>query len=125
MVCGGLTQHFWNYRLAHGGNAGLAKVIKFLDPFKKQYAILTWADISQMAGAGAVELAGGAKIAMRYGRIDGDKPADKEILPGALAPWKEGGAAEHLRAVFGAMGFGDREIVALSGAHTLGRAFKE
>ena len=78
-----------------------------------------------MAGACAVELAGGPKISMRYGRIDGDAPADKEILPGALPPWKEGGAAQHLRAVYGAMGFSDREMVALSGAHTLGRAYKE
>lgn len=29
--------------------------------------------------------------------------------------------AEHLREVFYRMGFNDREIVALSGAHTLGR----
>jgi len=111
--------------LAHGGNAGLAKVIKFLEPFKNKYPILSWADIIQMAGACAVETAGGPKIPMRYGRIDGDKPADKEILPGALPPWKEGDAAKHMRAIFGAMGFGDREVVALSGAHTLGRAFKE
>jgi cytochrome c peroxidase len=107
--------------LYHGGYAGLAKVIKFLEPFKKKYPIVSWADIIQMAGAIAVEAAGGPKIAMRYGRIDGDKPADKEILPGALAPWGEGSAAAHLRAVFGRMGFGDREIVALSGAHALGR----
>ena len=33
---------------------------------------------------------------------------------------------EHLRNVFGKkMGFTDQEIVALSGAHTIGRVFKE
>ena len=31
---------------------------------------------------------------------------------------------DHLRNVFYRMGFGDEGIVALSGAHTLGRAFK-
>ena len=113
------------YRLNHGGNAGLAKVIKFLEPFKKKYPIVSWADIIQMAGAVAVENAGGPKIAMRYGRIDGGEPANKEVLPGALPPFAEGSAAAHIRAVFGRMGFSDREIVALSGAHTLGRAFKE
>jgi L-ascorbate peroxidase len=111
--------------MAHEGNAGLAKVIKFLEPIKKKHSILSWADIIQMAGATAVELAGGPKIPMRYGRIDGTEPASQEVLPGALPPFKEGGPAQHLRAVFGRMGLGDREIVALSGAHTLGRAFKE
>jgi L-ascorbate peroxidase len=78
-----------------------------------------------MAGACAVECAGGPKISMRYGRLDASEPSVEGALPGALPPWKENGAAEHLRAVFGRMNFGDREIVALSGAHTLGRAFKE
>lgn len=32
--------------------------------------------------------------------------------------------AEHLRQVFGRMGFSDREIVALSGGHTLGRCHR-
>merc|ERR1719499_2190802 len=35
------------------------------------------------------------------------------------------GAAQHLRNVFYRMGFNDQEIVALSGAHTLGRAFND
>ena len=41
------------------------------------------------------------------------------------APWPNGapGAGEHLRDVFYRQGFNDREIVALSGAHTIGRAF--
>jgi catalase (peroxidase I) len=32
--------------------------------------------------------------------------------------------AQHLRDVFGRMGFNDREIVALSGGHTLGRCHR-
>ena len=48
-------------------------------------------------------------------------------LPGAAPPFGDGAkdAATHLRNVFYRMGFDDREIVALSGAHTMGRAFKE
>ena len=32
---------------------------------------------------------------------------------------------DHLREIFGRMGFTDKEIVALSGAHTLGKAHKD
>ena len=41
------------------------------------------------------------------------------------APWPNAasGAGEHLRHVFYRQGFNDQEIVALSGAHTIGRAF--
>ena len=42
---------------------------------------------------------------------------------GAPYPDKAKDAAHHLRNVFHRMGFADQEIVALSGAHTLGRAY--
>ncbi|KAI1101749.1 heme peroxidase [Jackrogersella minutella] len=61
---------------------------------------------------------GGPEVAWRGGRTDF---ADEEKLPprGRLPDGALG--ADHLRAVFYRMGFGDREIVALSGAHSLGR----
>jgi L-ascorbate peroxidase len=111
--------------MAHGANAGLKKVIGYLQPIKDKFPILSWADIIQMAGAEAVTLAGGPRINMRYGRIDANEPSKEGALPGALAPWQEKTPAAHLRAVFGRMGFSDREIVALSGSHTIGRAFAE
>ncbi|KAJ1626327.1 heme peroxidase, partial [Pavlovales sp. CCMP2436] len=83
----------------------------------------------QLASATALELAGGPKSPLRYGRLDvssseGCPPEGR--LPGAYPPFPgEVDAATHLRQVFGRMGFSDSEIVALSGAHTLGRAFKE
>lgn len=87
---------------------------------------------------------GGPVIAMQYGRKDVTGPeqcagpksregfADNTGLPDAK-PGPGGtfgcGAsdpADHLRNVFTKkMGFNDEEIVALSGAHTVGRAFKE
>lgn len=111
--------------MAHGANAGLKKVIGWLQPVKDKYPVLSWADIIQMAGAEAVYVAGGPAIPMRYGRVDANEPSKEGALPAALAPFPEGNPAAHLRAVFGRMGFGDREIVALSGAHTIGRAFAE
>ena len=79
-----------------------------------------------MASAEAIALAGGPVIDMVYGRVDAGKCPAEGNLPDALAPWKgEDSAATHLRRVFFRMGFSDQEIVALSGAHTLGRAFAE
>ena len=66
----------------------------------------------------AVEFLGGPCIKYAFGRKD---DADGARCPahGRLPDANKG--AEHLREVFGRMGFGDQEIVALSGAHTLGR----
>ena len=75
-----------------------------------------------------MQLAGGPKIDMKYGRVDGteDQIGDTAGLPAGNAPFPQDDTPQgHLRAVFGRMGFTDQEIVALSGAHTLGRAYKE
>jgi len=111
--------------LQHGANAGLKKCVGFLQPVKDKYPVLSWADVIQMAGAEAVAAAGGPRVPIRFGRVDAPAPAKEGGLPAALPPFPEKNPAAHLRAVFGRMGFGDREIVALSGAHTIGRAFAE
>lgn len=114
--------------LNHGANAGLIKARGQLQKFKDKYPILSFADIIHMASAVGIELAGGPVIKMRYGRIDADKPATEGNLPDALPPFAGGrdkSPEDHLTAIFHRMGFNDREIVALSGAHTLGRNFNE
>jgi len=116
--------------LAHGANAGLPKGIRYLQPFKKDYPQISWADLIQLAGACAIEAVGGPRIPMKYGRLDTEGPLQcppEGALPAAAAPFEDGApdAASHLRNVFYRMGFDDQEIVALSGAHTIGRAFKE
>lgn len=123
-----------------GANAGLAKAKAYLDKIADKYPDISWADLIQLASAIAVEMAGGPKINMKYGRVavTGPEgcvgPASREGfagnagLPDAKPPFGCGAtsAAEHLRNVFTKkMGFTDQEIVALSGAHTIGRAFKE
>ncbi|CAN0479795.1 unnamed protein product [Laminaria digitata] len=65
-------------------------------------------------------------IDMRYGRVDtaGGEDCPREgNLPDGNAPFGDGSldAPSHLRRVFHRMGFSDQEIVALSGAHTVGR----
>lgn len=68
----------------------------------------------------AIEFLGGPKVPFKFGRVD-YVDADKHRCPenGRLPDASQG--ADHLRAVFGRMGLDDRDIVALSGGHTLGR----
>ncbi|CAN4099667.1 unnamed protein product [Withania somnifera] len=66
----------------------------------------------------------GPKIPMKYGRMDVSGPEqcpEEGRLPDAGPP----SPAAHLRDVFYRMGLNDKEIVALSGAHTLGRSRPE
>ncbi|CEM12648.1 unnamed protein product [Vitrella brassicaformis CCMP3155] len=126
--CGGANGSIrFEPEIAHGCNAGLAKALELLQPIKKEFFDVSWADLMQMASATAIELAGGPKIPMKYGRIDAVSGRDctpEGTLPAGGAPWpgKAKSAPEHLRDIFYRMGLGDKEIVALSGAHTIGRA---
>uniref|UniRef100_A0A6V2VS13 Plant heme peroxidase family profile domain-containing protein n=2 Tax=Heterosigma akashiwo TaxID=2829 RepID=A0A6V2VS13_HETAK len=129
--CGGAIGSIrFDPEITHGANAGLTTALKLLEPIKAKHPSVGWADLMQMASAVSVELAGGPTIPMKYGRVDAQGPEDcspEGNLPGAAAPFDDGCATpqEHIRKVFGRMGFNDQEIVALSGAHTLGRAFKD
>lgn len=117
-----------------GPNAGLKKALQYLDPIKAECPLVSWADLIQMGSALSVEMAGGPKIDMKYGRLDADESPKLSVapfgLPDALPEF--GGPeecandpAKHLRYVFNKYDMGDKQIVALSGAHTLGRAFND
>ncbi|KAK9167496.1 hypothetical protein Scep_002687 [Stephania cephalantha] len=119
--------------LKHAANAGLVNVLKLLQPIKDKYPGVTYADLFQLASATAVEEAGGPKLPMKYGRVDVSGPdmcPEEGKLPvlQALVSSLDAGPpspADHLRDVFYRMGLNDKEIVALSGAHTLGRSRPE
>ncbi|MCO5562932.1 hypothetical protein L7F22_016568 [Adiantum nelumboides] len=70
------------------------------------------------AGVVAIKSMGGPDIPWKAGRSDFD---DDSLLPprGRLPDGSQ--AQDHLRHIFYRMGFNDQEIVALSGAHNLGR----
>ncbi|EOA35182.1 hypothetical protein CARUB_v10020327mg [Capsella rubella] len=107
--------------LKHAANAGLISALKLIQPIKDKYPNISYADLFQLASATAVEEAGGPDIPMKYGRVDVVAPEqcpEEGRLPDAGPP----SPADHLRDVFYRMGLNDKEIVALSGAHTLGRA---
>jgi len=104
-----------------GANAGLGIERDVLQEVKRAHPELSYADIWTLAGAHAIEIAGGPPIDHRLGRTDASDGSSCPAI-GRLPDASKG--AEHLREVFYRMGFNDEDIVALSGAHTLGRCHK-
>ncbi|KAK9456937.1 heme peroxidase [Dipodascopsis uninucleata] len=103
-------------------NNGLENARKFLEPIKKQFPWISYADLWTLGGVVAIESMGGPKIEWRSGRVD-DVRADYVPPNGRLPDASKG--ADHIRDIFYRMGFDDQEIVALSGAHNLGRCHTE
>uniref|UniRef100_A0A7S0BK01 Plant heme peroxidase family profile domain-containing protein n=1 Tax=Rhodosorus marinus TaxID=101924 RepID=A0A7S0BK01_9RHOD len=105
----------------HGANNGLGWAMDTLEPIKEKFPEISYADLYQLASVVAVAHAGGPEIPFKLGR--------KDALPEDCTPDGRLPAADkrmgHLRDIFYRMGFNDAEIVALSGAHTLGKAHKD
>lgn len=99
-------------------NAGLQHARVFLEPLKAKHSWITYSDLWTLAGVEAIACMGGPTIPWQSGRTD---YVDDSKLPprGRLPDGAQG--ADHLRWIFNRMGFNDQEIVALSGAHNLGR----
>lgn len=102
--------------LRHAANAGLNIAVDLLEPIKQKHPRITYADLYQLAGVVAVEVTGGPTIEFIPGRRDSSVVPEEGRLPDA----KQG--AQHLRDVFYRMGLTDKDIVVLSGGHTLGKA---
>ena len=79
---------------------------------------ISWADMIAFCGALGIEKCGGLPVKLRLGRKDSDKPGNNDLLPGRDM------SIDELLSYFQGMGFTVREFVALSGAHTLGKADK-
>jgi cytochrome c peroxidase len=107
-----------------GANAGLSLAMAKLEPIKAQFPEMTYADLYTYAGVVAVEECGGPTIPFRLGRSDAQ---DGSTSPpdGRLPDADKGSLAktvQHVKKeVFYRMGFNDQEIVALLGAHAMGR----
>ena len=73
----------------------------------------------------AIKQMGGPTIGWSSGRVD--EPVEAVTPDGRLPnadsgePLADKADSDHLRTIFGRMGFNDQEIVVLSGAHALGR----
>jgi adenylate cyclase len=101
--------------LARPENRGLADAVKSLTQVKTVFPELSWADLIAIAGALAVAQCSGPEITVPLGRKDVDGLSPEGRLPGRNMN------TEQLKERFLSMGLGWRELVALSGAHTLGR----
>lgn len=124
---GGGTIRF-KEELAHGGNAGLGETaVVWMEDVKKKYGdSLSYADLYTLGGVVAIKELGGPTITWNSGRVDALDPS--AVTPDGRLPNADVGPAgaepddaAHLRTIFNRMGFDDQEIVALSGAHALGR----
>lgn len=99
-------------------NTGLDIMRNILAPVIKRHPEISISDIWTYAGKCAIEFTGGPTIPYKFGRIDARDgsgcPAHGNLPNASLG-------AQHLRDVFYRQGFNDRQIVALSGGHTLGK----
>uniref|UniRef100_A0A2N9HQ29 Plant heme peroxidase family profile domain-containing protein n=1 Tax=Fagus sylvatica TaxID=28930 RepID=A0A2N9HQ29_FAGSY len=75
---------------------------------------VSWADMIAVAGAEAVSLCGGPTIPVPLGRLDSMEPDPEGKLP------QESLDAPGLKQCFKRKGLSTQDLVALSGAHTLG-----
>jgi catalase (peroxidase I) len=106
-----------------GANAGLPTVaVSLLQPIAEKYVPdkISNADLWALAANVAIEEMGGPKIKTRFGRVDAkDSSESVESQAGRLPDGDK--EIDHLRDIFQPKGFTDKDIVALSGAHTVGR----
>ncbi|KAK1755309.1 cytochrome c peroxidase mitochondrial precursor [Echria macrotheca] len=116
----GATMRF-NPEASHGANAGLKAARDFLEPVKAKFPWITYSDLWILGGVCAIQEMLGPEVPYRPGRSDRDMAA---CTPDGRLPDAAQGQ-DHLRNIFYRMGFNDQEIVALAGAHALGRCHKD
>ncbi|KAL9288872.1 putative L-ascorbate peroxidase 6 [Arabidopsis thaliana] len=115
------------YELERPENIGLKKSLKALNPSLLSVGVLakakvkvdeiqpvSWADMISVAGSEAVSICGGPTIPVVLGRLDSAQPDPEGKLP------PETLSASGLKECFKRKGFSTQELVALSGAHTIG-----
>jgi len=110
-----------------GANAGLNVARDALEPIKDKFPEISYADLYTLAGVVAIEESGGPMIPYRLGRKDADSgessPPDGRLPNADMGNRKD--TVQHIRDIFYRMGFTDQEIVALIGAHAVGRCHTE
>jgi L-ascorbate peroxidase len=101
--------------LQRADNTGWGQVcMELLGEARAQFPSVSWADLVALGGAAAIQKCGGPVIRIGLGRTDAVVVAPPHRLPAGY----EG--AGMLKRMFARMGLGPRDLVALSGAHTLG-----
>ncbi|CDO92389.1 unnamed protein product [Kluyveromyces dobzhanskii CBS 2104] len=98
-------------------NAGLQNAAEFLAPIHEKYPWLSHGDLYTLGGVTAIQELQGPEIPWRSGRVDQkeDTTPDNGRLPDASKD------ANYVRCFYHRLNFQDREVVALLGAHALGK----
>lgn len=126
------------YELDWPESRGLAKPLAAVTAIYEAQQVLSFADTLALAGAAAVEASGGPSIPVRLGRMDVhqadkryldepikglttmDQPVNDRATIASSLP-SAGLDSVGLRHYFGRLGLTEREFVALSGSHDMGR----
>jgi len=123
------------YEVGWSENRGIARPLRVVQSIYDNTGVndmgLSFADCIALAGAESVEFAGGPRISIKLGRLDSseaDAKKRRNVLQGSTdrslvdttLP-SAGLDSDGLRLYFGALGLSEKEFVALSGAHDLGR----
>ncbi|ORZ36958.1 mitochondrial putative cytochrome c peroxidase [Catenaria anguillulae PL171] len=116
----GATMRF-NPEKSDGANAGLEHARAFLEPIKAKHPWISYADLWTLAVSPPSRPWAGPRS---LGPLDEKTVSAKDIPPNGRLPDAAQGAS-HVRDVFYRMGFNDREIVALLGAHSIGRCHSD
>eukprot|EP00899_Mesostigma_viride_P023404 jgi/Mesvir1/4248/Mv22216-RA.1 len=103
-------------------NKGLKRALRIIDAIQKEIedsgivseVTLSKADLIAIAGAEAVAATGGPEFTVPVGRVDASGPDPEGRMP------MENMTAASLKARFASSGYSVKEMVCLSGAHTLG-----
>jgi L-ascorbate peroxidase len=103
----------------HAGNEYLDKALELLEPLKNKHRNLTYADLFQLAGIAAISSAGGPFISFTPGRRDSRVCPPQGRLP-SLGTGASQSIAD-LKKCFSRMGMSTQQMVALMGAHYVGR----
>ena len=104
------------FELMRNENIGpsMRQALQFIEQIVQNCQV-SWADAIAVSGAAVVEALGGPKIDVATGRKDAlEEDAENRLPDGSLTS----GA---IRDYFRQLGFSDEELVALVGAHTVGR----
>ena len=112
-VSGSITN---SIELSREENDGLQKSADLVSRLKEDIPDVSLSDIIAVAGAVAVEICGGPTIDVGLGRED-----NLEVSPDGRLP-DENDEIDHLKNTFDRMGLSTKDLVVLSGAHTLGDA---
>ena len=92
------------------------EMVEFLNVVKMKFPIVSYADLIAVTGAVGINKLGGPEIVVGLGRVDDiSKGGDPELA-------KRDDSLKKLKRNFSKLGMSSKELVVLSGAHTIGKA---